>query len=135
MTALKWLLVLALVGYGGGVALMYFAQRALMYFPDKTRISPDSVGLPQAERPVAQTEDGERLILWHVPAREEKPVVIYFQGNGGGLDLRADRFRRIGDARKPQLCRAQRCVPDPERLGRSGGDPDGLSRGRRIVAR
>ena len=95
MTALKWLLVLALVGYGGVVALMYFAQRALMYFPDKTRISPDSVGLPQAEQPVAQTEDGERLILWHVPAREEKPVVIYFQGNGGGLDLRADRFRRL----------------------------------------
>jgi fermentation-respiration switch protein FrsA (DUF1100 family) len=95
MTALKWVLVLALVGYGGVVALMYFAQRALMYFPDKTRISPDSVGLPQAEQPVAQTEDGERLILWHVPAREEKPVVIYFQGNGGGLDLRADRFRRL----------------------------------------
>jgi fermentation-respiration switch protein FrsA (DUF1100 family) len=95
MTALKWALVLVLVGYGGVVALMYFAQRALIYFPDKTRISPDSVGLPQAEQPVAQTEDGERLILWHVPAREEKPVVIYFQGNGGGLDLRADRFRRL----------------------------------------
>ena len=95
MTALKWVLVLVLVGYGGVVALMYFAQRALMYFPDKTRISPDAVGLPQAEQPIVQTEDGERLILWHVPAREEKPVVIYFQGNGGGLDLRADRFRRL----------------------------------------
>jgi fermentation-respiration switch protein FrsA (DUF1100 family) len=30
-----------------------------------------------------------------VPAQSDKPVVLYFQGNGGGLDLRADRFRRL----------------------------------------
>src|SRR4029079_16514499 len=37
--------------------------------------------------------DGERLVAWHVPPRGAKPVVIYFQGNAGGLNLRADRFR------------------------------------------
>ena len=37
MTALKWLLVLAVAGYGGLLALMYVFQRALMYFPDATR--------------------------------------------------------------------------------------------------
>jgi len=42
-----------------------------------------------------QTSDGERILVWHLPPRGEKPVVLYFQGNGGGLDLRADRFRRL----------------------------------------
>src|SRR6266508_2632027 len=95
MTSLKWVVVFVLVAYGGIVMLMYVAQRALMYFPDKSRTSPSAVGLPRAEEQVLQSEDGEQLIVWHVPPREEKPVVIYFQGNGGGLDLRADRFRRL----------------------------------------
>jgi hypothetical protein len=32
MTALKWLLLIAVVGYGGVLGLMYVFQRALMYF-------------------------------------------------------------------------------------------------------
>ena len=39
MTLLKWLIG-ALVAFGGFVALMYVAQRSLMYFPDRERISP-----------------------------------------------------------------------------------------------
>jgi len=34
-------------------------------------------------------------VLWQVAPRGDKPVVIYFQGNAGGLDLRAERFRKI----------------------------------------
>jgi uncharacterized protein len=94
MTALKWIL-LVIVGWGGIVALMYFAQRSLMYFPDKVRTPPAAAGLPAAEEVVLQTADGEKLIAWHVPPRGEKPVVLYFQGNGGGLALRANRFRAL----------------------------------------
>src|SRR4051812_48633596 len=95
MALLKLLLIILLVGYIGVVALMYFAQRALMYFPDTTRWSLAEVGLPQAQEVVLPTSDGEQVIVWHVPARAEKPVVLYFQGNGGGLNLRANRFRRL----------------------------------------
>jgi len=49
MTVLKWLLILAVVGYGGALALMYVFQRAMLYFPDPRRIAPQQVGLPQAE--------------------------------------------------------------------------------------
>ncbi len=94
MTLLKWLFYAALV-YLGFVALLYVAQRKLMYLPDPARYAPAAVGLPAAEEAVLTTADGERIIVWHVPARGEKPVVIYFQGNGGGLNLRADRFRRL----------------------------------------
>jgi fermentation-respiration switch protein FrsA (DUF1100 family) len=92
MTTLKWLLILAVAGYAGLLALMYAFQRSLMYFPDATRQAPAAAGLPQAEEVTFQSGDGERLIAWHIPPRGDKPVVLYFQGNAGGLDLRAERF-------------------------------------------
>jgi fermentation-respiration switch protein FrsA (DUF1100 family) len=95
MGALKSLLIFALTGYVGLVALMYFVQRALMYFPDTTRWSLAEVGLPQAEEVVLPTSDGEHVVVWHMPPQPEKPVVLYFQGNGGGLNLRARRFSRL----------------------------------------
>jgi len=93
MDILKWLLIVAACGYVGVLALMYVFQRALIYFPDASRIPPARVGLPQAEEVVLTTSDGEKLIAWHVAPRETKPVVIYFQGNAGTLDLRAARFK------------------------------------------
>ena len=89
---LKWLLIAALAGYGGLMALMYLFQRSLMYFPDATRYAPAAAGLPQAEEVTLVSADGERLIAWHVPPRGAKPVVLYFQGNAGALNLRAERF-------------------------------------------
>jgi len=81
--------------YGAFVVLMYAAQRKLMYFPDVTRYPPAAAGLPEAEEIVLAAADGEKLIAWHVPPRDDQPVVVYFQGNGGGLNLRGWRFRQI----------------------------------------
>jgi uncharacterized protein len=95
MLTFKWILVAAVVGYAGLLALMYVAQRSLMYFPDRLRTPPAAVGLPEAQEIFLQTADGEKVIAWHVPPRGEKPLVLYFQGNGGALDLRASRFRAL----------------------------------------
>jgi fermentation-respiration switch protein FrsA (DUF1100 family) len=94
MTLVSALSVVALI-YVGIVALMYVSQRALMYFPDTTRWTPASVGLNAAQDVELRTADGETVIVWHAPPRGDKPVVLYFQGNGGGLNLRARRFRRL----------------------------------------
>jgi uncharacterized protein len=94
MTILKWLIAAA-VAYAGFVALMYVSQRKLMYLPDTTRWQPAAVGLPEAAEVVLDTADGEKVIVWHVPPREGKPVALYFQGNGGGLNLRVRRFRQL----------------------------------------
>ena len=79
--------------YGGLLALMYVFQRALMYFPDSRRTPPALAGLPQAEEVTLTTSDGETLVAWHVAPRGDKPVVLYFHGNGGALDLRVGRFQ------------------------------------------
>ena len=95
MTSLKWLLLFALAGYVALVALLYLTQRSLMYFPDPRRLNPADAGLQGAEEAMLQSADGVRVSVWHVPARESMPVVIYFQGNGGGLNLRAERFSKL----------------------------------------
>jgi fermentation-respiration switch protein FrsA (DUF1100 family) len=93
MAAVK-LLLGALLAFGGFVALVYIAQRSLMYFPDRQRTPPAVAGLPSAEE-VMLDSDGERVIAWHVPPRGEQPVLIYFQGNGGALQHRVGRFRAL----------------------------------------
>jgi uncharacterized protein len=94
MTLLKWLLTGCVI-YGALVALMYVAQRSLMYLPERQRVAPSAAGFPEAEEVVLDTADGERVIVWHVPPREGRPVVIYFHGNGGSLRYRVGRFRAL----------------------------------------
>jgi fermentation-respiration switch protein FrsA (DUF1100 family) len=91
----KWFLIIVLIGYGGLVALVYVGQRSLQYFPDRARMSPAVAGLPQAEEVLLDTDDGERVIVWHIPPRGEKPVILYFHGNGGALAWRGERLHSL----------------------------------------
>jgi uncharacterized protein len=95
MATLKWYLTFALVFYGGFVALLYLTQRSLQYFPESNRTAPAAAGLPEAEEVVVDTADGERVVLWHVPPKGDKPVILYLHGNGGALRYRIDRFRAL----------------------------------------
>ena len=96
MTVLKWLVVLAAGGYLGGLALLFFAQRSLIFpIPETARTAPEAAGFPEAEEHILTTADGEKVIVWHVPARPGHPVVIYFPGNGDFLAALAGHFRSI----------------------------------------
>lgn len=95
MVTLKWVLILAVAGYAGLVALLYLAQRSLLYHPDRTHMSPAAAGLPEAEEVVLDTSDGEKVIAWHVAPRPGKAIVIYFHGNAEIVPWRAPRFRAL----------------------------------------
>jgi len=92
MSALAWLILIAIALYSGVLALMYAFQRALIYFPDRQRTPPGQAGLPQAQELRLESIDGERLIAWHVPPLGDRPVILYLHGNAGALNLRAGRF-------------------------------------------
>ena len=94
MRFLKWLIIAA-AAYAGLIALIYVAQRSLMYFPERLRTSPAAAGLPEAHEISLATRDRETVIVWYVPPRGEKPVVLYFPGNGGALRHRVARFRAV----------------------------------------
>src|SRR5262249_44102600 len=95
MNTLKWLVILTLLGYGAIVALLYFGQRAMQYFPERFRTAPAVAGLPGAQEGGLGTPGGGRVSAWHVAPRGDKPVVLYFHGNGGSLRGRVDRFRDL----------------------------------------
>jgi uncharacterized protein len=95
MAGWKWFLIFLSTGYLALAALMYVAQRGLMYFPEGFRTPPADAGLPEAEEVVLDTPDGARVIVWHVPPRGDRLVWLYFHGNGGALRYRVDRFREL----------------------------------------
>jgi uncharacterized protein len=95
MTVLGWIAAIAFVLYVALGATVYFAQRSLMYFPDTAHVAPADAGLPEANEVPLTTADGTQIHVWHVAPRDNKPVIIYFHGNGGSLPGRVDRFRRL----------------------------------------
>lgn len=96
MTILKWLAIIACVGYLGALAVLFFAQRSFIYpIPQTSRTSPEAAGLHEAEEHVLIADDGATIILWHVPARPGRHVVLYFHGNGEVLAWLVPRFRAI----------------------------------------
>ena len=96
MTILKWLLIVGAVGYLGGLAAMFLLQRSILFpIPQAARTAPAAAGFPQAEEHLLTTDDGEKVIVWHVPARPGHPVLLYFHGNGDFLAGFFGRFRDI----------------------------------------
>ncbi|MGH6740516.1 MAG: alpha/beta hydrolase [Bradyrhizobium sp.] len=96
MIILKWLLFFVSIAYVGGLAVLFFAQRGFVFpIPQTARTTPDAAGFPEAEEHVLTTADGEKVIVWHVPAKPGHAVVIYFPGNGDYLAGCVDRFRGI----------------------------------------
>jgi len=95
LTVFGWLGVLAVCAYVGLTAMIYFAQRSLMYFPDRSSTTPAAAGLPEATEVPLTASDGVNIRVWQVPPQPGKPVILYFHGNGGALRYRVERFRRL----------------------------------------
>jgi len=96
MNVLKWLVAIASIGYVGGLIVLYFAQRSFIFpVPTTIRTGPEAAGFSEAEEHILTTADGEKVIVWHVPARPGYPVVLYFHGNGDHLAGFFGRFRNL----------------------------------------
>lgn len=96
MTALKWLSIVVSVGYLGGLAALYLLQRAVLFpIPQAFRTTPAAAGFAEVEEHMLDTADGEKIIVWHMPAKPGRPVVLYFHGNGDFLAGFFGRFRDI----------------------------------------
>jgi fermentation-respiration switch protein FrsA (DUF1100 family) len=96
MNFVKWLLIVVVAIYGTVLAVLFFRQRAMLFpVPPVGRIAPAAAGMPQAEEHVLTTADGEKVIVWHVPAEPGRKVVLYFPGNGDFLAGVASRFKAL----------------------------------------
>lgn len=96
MKIFLWIVAWGIAAYIAAAGALYFFQRALLYpAPQTTRTDPATVGFPQAQEVILDTRDGEKVIAWHVPPKDGKPVVLFFHGNGEVLAWRVPRFRAI----------------------------------------
>ena len=95
VTALMAFAILLLCVYIGFAAILYVTQRSMMYFPETIHTTPAQAGLPSAQEVTLTAADGVHSIAWHVPPRGDKPVILYFHGNGGALRYRVDRFSKL----------------------------------------
>ena len=82
-----------LSGCRGGA--LCFSAGAALSAPQTTRTDPATAGFPEAQEVILDTQDGEKVIVWHVPPKAGKPVVLFFHGNGEVLAWRVPRFRAI----------------------------------------
>jgi fermentation-respiration switch protein FrsA (DUF1100 family) len=73
----------------------YFGNRMYMYFPDPTRTSPAEAGLDGVEEIEIAGSGGVRLVAWYVPAKGDKPTILYFHGNAANAANRAPKIEAI----------------------------------------
>jgi fermentation-respiration switch protein FrsA (DUF1100 family) len=96
MTIVKWIVMLTIGGYVSVVSLLFLAQRRFVFVPPQSvHPTPAAAGWPEAEEAVIATADGERVIVWQTPPRGDKPVVIFFHGNGEIVAWRAPQHRQL----------------------------------------
>jgi fermentation-respiration switch protein FrsA (DUF1100 family) len=96
MTFLKWGVIIVAAGYLAGLVLLFVKQRDMLFpIPKTERKAPASAGFPEAEEHILSTSDSEKVIVWHVPAKPGRPVVLFFPGNGDFLAGRVSRFKGI----------------------------------------
>ena len=91
------LLVSALAAYGVVVGGLYVFQRQLLYLPDTRRPVLGELAALGVREIQLSTSDGLRLLAWYLPARNGRPVVAYFHGNGGHIGYRVERLRRFAE--------------------------------------
>ena len=89
-------LVLALAGIFALIVIVgRLLHRYFIYLPDRTRIDPRQAGVAGVEEVMFKAADGTKLIAWYLPAKGDKPTLLYFTGNSGNAANRAGKIKTI----------------------------------------
>ena len=91
VTLILWLVA----AYAAICAAAYFGNRLFMYFPDPTRVAPVEVGLNGVREIEIAVADGTTLTAWQASAKDDKPTILYFHGNGANAASRAPKIQKI----------------------------------------
>ena len=111
--------LLVAIAYAVILALLFFFQSRLLYYPEIGRTvptTPRTVGL-LFDDVWLDVEPNVKLHAWHVPHPQGKGVVLILHGNAGSIALRVDWLRMFQDLGYASL------VVDYRGYGRSSGSP------------
>ena len=81
---------IAALGYAVLAAILFVFQPRFVYYPDTGR---NIIGTPKDrgldyESVEVETQDGEILQGWYVPAPNAPATVLFFHGNAGNISTR-----------------------------------------------
>ena len=82
---LKTLPIVAVIAYALVVALMYFAQRTLLYPGASKAADPSPATAAWGAHAAIATPDGETLAALYFPSSKGRPTVLLFPGNGDNI--------------------------------------------------
>lgn len=82
----------ALVIYGLLMALLYFTQEKMQFYPDTRRVTPAQTGYTGFLPVTVTTADGLELEGWYAAARPGMRTVLMYHGNAGSHGWRAEKF-------------------------------------------
>jgi fermentation-respiration switch protein FrsA (DUF1100 family) len=100
---MKWLrrivvavLAVAVLGYVGACAYMYFNQRGFQYAPEGKFLDLGETLLKTAEQVEIPTSNSERIRGWYAPPTGVgKPVIVYYKGNSDSFSSEHVRFENF----------------------------------------
>jgi fermentation-respiration switch protein FrsA (DUF1100 family) len=91
----KWTGGAVLLGYAAICIALYSAQRTLVFPVLANHVQAAAAGFPEAQETKLVTADGEQLVAWYVAPKGDKPLFVYFHGNGDTLSWRVGRDRQL----------------------------------------
>jgi len=99
MNSMVYILLIAVLGYGVLLVILFLYQDRLLFLPSRSvERTPSAVGLPY--EPVGLlTEDNIQLDGWFIPASENRGVILFCHGNAGNISHRFESlqlFHRLG---------------------------------------
>lgn len=102
MRTLFVFIAVAFILYAGFSLMLYLLQDRLVFLPNmpgrELDATPQAIGL-DFEDAWIDTEDGERLHGWFVPADDARGTLLFFHGNAGNISHRMESvliFNRLG---------------------------------------
>jgi hypothetical protein len=111
------LVLIVVLSYSLIVAVAYFKQGDMLYYPTNAHVAtPADIGL-RFEELNLKTDDGVTLSAWCIPADNERGVVLFCHGNGGNISHRLDSIRIFHHLGLSVL------ILDYRGYGKSGGTP------------
>lgn len=98
-TMARKFLALGAFGYCVLVLALFLGQRSALYHPNEIVPDPARYGVPEMSARRIETPDGVAPLAWWAPPPDSnRPVIVYFHGNGGHIGSRAGRARMFIDA-------------------------------------
>lgn len=111
--SIRKILFTVVFAYAALLAVLFFSQRDLLYYPFGEYAPPQQAGLENTQEMRFATADGTQSLAWFSPPPEDSSgkVVVFFHGNGGSIGHNVGLLTRLQHERFGFLAMEYRGYP------------------------